>query len=298
MEQGHGAATGRRNRRPQAQEAAAERVYSWSRKVAGPFRAAGMGNMKTRKVNRKPGFTLIELLVVIAIIGVLFAVAMPIFENAGRKDPARAAQQVIGTLRLARQHAINKRQWVVVVFPTRDGGAFTGKDADKCLRSYAVLAATNNLDGTYQFDSNLRDPRSQDMQFTFISDWKTLPDGIYFDEDRNLSGNYVFGALNGTAATYTGAFDFPLDPANPHILTRPMGAVLFKPNGRAYVLHDSNANGKYWQDTDKSKIYVTSAKYFENPGGVLSAGTAIPGTSTVVQVRNKTGQVQIWDGSD
>ena len=275
--------------------------------------------MKTSKVNRKPGFTLIELLacqpkpwrrqvraaftliellVVIAIIGVLFAVAMPIFENAGRKDTDRAAQQVIGTLRLARQHAINKRQWVVVVFPARDGGAYTGKDADKCLHSYAVLAATNNLDGTYQFSDALRDPRSTDMQFTFISDWKTLPDGIYFDDDKNLSGNYVFGALNGTQPTYTGKFNYPIDPAQPAVYARPMGAVLFKPNGRAYVLHDGNANGKYWQDTDKSKIYVTSAKYFENPGGVLSAGTAIPGTSTVVQVRNKTGQVQIWDGSE
>ena len=275
--------------------------------------------MKTSKVHRKPGFTLIELLacqpkpwrrpvraaftliellVVIAIIGVLFAVAMPIFENAGRKDTDRAAQQVIGTLRLARQHAINKRQWVVVIFPTRDGGAFAGKDLDKCLRSYAVLAATNNLDGTYQFSAAIRDPRSTDMQFTFISDWKTLPDGIYFDDDKNLSQNFVFGALDGAAATYTGAFSFPIDPAKPTVYSRPMGAVMFKPNGRAYVLHDSNANGKFWQDTDRSRIYVTSAKYFENPGGILTAGTAIPGTSTVIQVRNKTGQVQVWDGSD
>ena len=45
--------------------------------------------MKTRAGKR--GFTLIELLVVIAIIGVLFAVAMPVFENAGKKDTNRAA---------------------------------------------------------------------------------------------------------------------------------------------------------------------------------------------------------------
>ena len=82
---------------------------------------------------------------VIAIIGVLFAVAMPIFENAGRKDPERAAYQVMSTLRLARQHAIAKRQWTMVVFPTRDSGnTFPEGHLDKCLRGYAVLATAKS----------------------------------------------------------------------------------------------------------------------------------------------------------
>ena len=241
---------------------------------------------------QQSGFTLIELLVVIVIIGVLFAVAMPVFENAGRKDTDRAAFNLMNTLRLARQHAISKRQWTLVVFPNTDGGNYADPDLKKCLRGYAVLAAVNNLDGEYRFNAALRDPRASDMQLEFVSDWKYLPEGIYFDDDDGLSGNFVFGASSGGQPTYTANFDFPIAPGNP--ATRPMGAVLFKPNGRAYVMMDGHATGKYWQDADASKIYLTSAKFYEESGGALSVPTEITGTNTVVEIRNKTGQVHVW----
>ena len=235
------------------------------------------------------GFSLIEILVVILIVGVLFAVALAVFENAGRKNAQQAAEQLIGSMRLARQHAVSARQWTFVVFPNRDGGAYAEGDVGKCLRGYAVLAVQNNMDGlapAAQIPAN--------MDLAFVADWKTLPEGVYFDDDAALSGNFAFGALQGGQATYAGVFQFPLDPANPNQLVRPMGAVLFRPNGRAYVMHDGNPNGNFWQDVEGSKIYVTSEKHYDQAGGALTGPTPIPGTKAAVQIGNKTGQVKLW----
>ena len=251
--------------------------------------------------NGRDGFTLIELLVVITIIGLLFAVAMPVFEGMGRKDTSRAAQQVMNAMRLARQHAIAKRQWTILMFPNRDGTYSAGTKGvdtiDKCLRSYAVVAVTNmnEIDDFKMYDEDAAGPTVDDMDLEFVSDWMYLPEGIYFDDDAALTGNFLFGKGGYYAPGSAGAFKFPLDPAKPHLRNMVMSAVLFKPTGRMYTM--LHAGTRHWSDGIKNgRLYVTAAKYYEPSGKVLVGPTAIAGSNTTIQLQAKTGMVKILEG--
>lgn len=255
--------------------------------------------MKWTDKNGRSGFTLIELMVVVVIVGILFLVAMPMFENAGRKDPRAAAQTLVNTLRLARQHAISRRQWTLVIFPNNQDTKYTANvkdinNLDKCLRSYAVIAVTNNMDGADARASGKRDPDADHMDFEFLTEWRTLPEGIYFDDEEGIGhDNYLFGKVSTSG--YAGRFEFPWDPANPQKNRAKMSAMLFKPNGRAYVMSDDSSTGKYWQDTDGSRIYVSSAVFYPDASGTsLGNSQEMPGgTTAIIKIRNKTGQITL-----
>lgn len=238
----------------------------------------------------KNGFTLVELMVVVALIALVFAIAVPSFENAGRRDVYKPAQQVASALRLARQSAVVRRQWTMFVIPTADN-SYTQKDVKKALRSYAVLACTNmgGVSTSTRFDK---------MDKTFLTTWRTLPDGVYFEAADKLS--YTIGGTAHSPQNY--AFLNPvsgsLSPANPDGTGTKMACLLYKPNGECYVW-----NGSKWaNNSDNGYIHLQlrSDRYYE-PGGSgesWTLGEAIKldtGTNTVVSVTRQRGTVKIGE---
>jgi len=206
----------------------------------------------------RAGFTLVELLAVVAIMAILMVIALPAFHLFAKKDIDTAAAELRATLRLARQYAVTRRQEVFVVFPTADDPAPSEEDVDKLLRSYAVLALTND----------------SPEQYEYVTEWHYLPQGIYFDDDDTLTGS-----------AFRDAYDFPFpDEKAPFY---PMGAVKFTPRGWTYRYWDGE-----WHNEDVS-IYLTTARRYHREGKELKYDSDIPGITNSVRVRRYTGQVEI-----
>jgi hypothetical protein len=74
---------------------------------------------------------------------------------------------------------------------------------------------------------------------------------------------------------------------------RPMAALLFRPNGRAFTLNVAGA--PRFVDQDNLRIYITAAKYYEKSGNVLTGPSVVPGPRTMLLVRSKSGQVSLRD---
>lgn len=234
---------------------------------------------------RKRGFTLIELMVVISIIAVLFIVAMPVWENIGKKDTKKAAIQLMTTLRLARQHAVAKRQWTLVVFPTTTFNAERESDLKKQMRSYAVLGVTNDMAAFIRTEQT-----PDNMKFEFISDWRYFSDGVYLEDDTALKEYWLLREQSPK-------FKYPLFPGASDSDSVPMAVLLFRPNGRAYVMKgvSSEDTKKYWQDTE-ARIFLTSRKVYLKDKKVMKASPVeIDGARLAIQINNKTGQVKLLE---
>ncbi len=216
---------------------------------------------------RQPtGFTLVELLAVIAIMAIVLLAAVPMFQAMGKRDLGSAASQLRATLRLARQHAVVRRQNVYVVFPdNRD--SVGSEDVDKILRSYAVLAET----GT--------------SSYVYLTDWKYLPQGVYLDDSVTLTGS-IFRLVHVDPSD----FPFPTETS----MKRTMPVIGFSYDGCTYgVLPGSST----WVKKDMNVYLTTSRIYNRNASGTrLVAAGHIPGETNAVRARKRTGQVDIrWD---
>jgi len=245
-------------------------------------------------MHEKQGFTLIELLVVVALIALVFSIAIPAFENAGRRDVYKPAQQVASALRLARQSAVVRRQWTMFVIPTADN-SYSEKDVQKALHSYAVLVCTNmgGVTTSTAFD---------DMEKTFLTSWRTLPDGVYFEDDDTLS--YEVGGDSKSVANYP--FQNPvqgsLSPVDPDGTDTKLACLLYKPNGECFVWKNSK-----WQNLGTQNglgyylhVQLRSDRYYEpeGSGSNWKLGDAVKldtGTNTIVSINRQRGTITIGE---
>jgi len=212
-----------------------------------------------------PGFTLIELLAVVAIMSIILVAAIPMFQGMGKKDLGATGAQLRATLRLARQYAVTQRQNVYVVFPDNSANCDVA-DVDKLLRSYAVLAQPDSGVPTYEY----------------LTEWRYLPPGVYFD-DTPASGNIFVPQVN-----YYQPYDLPFPISSG--ADRSMPVIRFLPNGRAYTLNNAGA----WNVINHTVYFTSSRFYNKNAAGTrLVSGPNIPGATNNVRVRGRTGQVEV-----
>jgi prepilin-type N-terminal cleavage/methylation domain-containing protein len=139
-------------------------------------------------------FTLLELLVVIGIIGILAASSMPAIRSLSQSNTiASAHSQFLDDLSLARQYAMNRRQTVYMVFVTpmmRAQFDTVRRGLPQPLQAQYLRQLTNLLN--HQFTGYAlyaeRSVGDQPGRYTprYLTGWKTLPDGIYFDTNKFL----------------------------------------------------------------------------------------------------------------
>ena len=213
------------------------------------------------------GFTLIELLAVVAIMSIILIAAIPMFQTMGKRDLGPAAAQLRATLRLARQYAVTQRQAVYVIFPVNNDEASVD-DVDKLLRAYAVVA-TNAMTRSYEY----------------ITDWKYLPQGVYFIDDPMAFSGQVLREL---------APEMPFPDTSDPLSTRDVAGIRFLPTGMAGRWFN-NA----WTKEEVTLGLTTSRFYTKNPDNTqLVRGADIPGVTNLVRVRRYSGQVTIRDGQN
>ncbi|MBP7830128.1 MAG: prepilin-type N-terminal cleavage/methylation domain-containing protein [Kiritimatiellae bacterium] len=211
----------------------------------------------------RQAFTLIELLVVIVIIASLFAVGVPVFNNMMHRGISTGVPTLVTTLRLARQHAITHRKNVYILFP----GSFVNYPDDfkeYALRSYAVVEVT---------------PGQSTETARYVTDWKTLPQGLYFEETETGKGNNVFESWTPAS---NARFPFPNDSGAP----RAIPAVRFSPNGQSRLW-----GGATWSQTD-SHLYIRPG--VRNPGEIMPTWIIPENTTgTIVRIFEITGVVDV-----
>jgi prepilin-type N-terminal cleavage/methylation domain-containing protein len=145
--------------------------------------------MKTRA---RQAFTLIELLVVIGIIALLATIGIGALKGFNAVNVVAAGnRQLLDDINMARNHALNQRQTVYMVFVP----PLAGFNVSSLTNDAQKKQLTNRVSG--QFSSynfvTLHSPGDQPGhgRAQYLSEWKSLPEGVYVRTEKFAPYDYA-----------------------------------------------------------------------------------------------------------
>lgn len=139
-------------------------------------------------VRRAAGFSLLEVVATMAIVALLLSWGMPAFFRAAagaRLDGAAGALE--STIRFARRHAVTagRPTWVLFALPDDDRSEMAG-------RAYAVFSVETSSGASDVFKG------------VWLSEWRTLPEGVAFDVE---AGEGLLNVFAPSSQTWNGGFN-------------------------------------------------------------------------------------------